>query len=199
MSNYSREEALLIAAERLRRKEEEEKLKENQYYEKITTGKPWFLFKIVVAFCTLMIVITTIEIYVDGETKKLTENEWKIDRELYLFGHQSVKVGDYLFAPPLKKWFGHVDNSFNITYTPIFGTGKRLSYDLEINEYTTIRSDTIRQRSIFTWFPFLQIIMLIPLLTFFYKRQKPLFNFARVASIVIVFPGTLMITILTLL
>lgn len=196
---YSREEILRIAAERLRRKAEEEKRAENEYYKKITTGAPWFLFKTVVAFCTLMMVLTTVDVFVDGETKKLDNSEWRIDRELYLLWHQSIKVGDYLFAPHLRDWSGHAEDGYEITYSPIFRTGKKLSYDLQVNEITIRRHEEIRARSIFTWFPYLQIAMFIPLATFIFRRQKPWFNFARVASMIIVLPGILLVTILTLL
>lgn len=197
--NYNREEALRIASEKLRRKAEEEKRAENEYYEKITTGTPWLLFKIIVIFCTLMMFITTFEIFVDGETKKLDKSEWKIDRDLYIFSHQSIVVGDYLFTPHFRDWLGNVEDSYEITYSPIFKTGKRLSYDIQVNETTVRRHETIRRRSIFTWFPFFQIIMLIPLATFIFKRQKPWFNFARVGSMILIFPAIILVTILTLL
>ncbi len=196
---FTREEKLIIAAEKVRRKEEEEKRKEKEYYERITNGTPWLLFKLVAGFCTLMMILTTIDVLVDGETKKLTENEWKIDRQLYAIGYQSVKVEGYLFVPPLRNWLGHIDDSFEITYSPIFRTGKWLSYDQEVGESHVIRQETIRVRSIFTWFPYLQIVMLIPLLTVIFKAQKPMFNFARVASLILILPGIILVTVLTLL
>jgi hypothetical protein len=199
MPQYNREEALRIAAEKLRRKAEKEKREENEFYERITSGTPWFLFKIVVAFCTLMVVLTTIEVFVDGKTKKLDEKDWKIDRQLYLMGHQSIKTGDYLFVASFQEWMGHVDTTFEITYSPIFRTGKMLSYDQKVSEATVIRQEVIRRRSIFTWFPYFQILMLLPLFTFIFKAQKPWFNFARVGSMVIVLPGILLVLILTLL
>jgi hypothetical protein len=199
MSKYSRADALRIAAEKLRRKEEEEKRKEDEYYQRVTSGTPWLLFKVIVVFCTLMILLTTVEVFVDGETKKIAESEWEIDRQLYMVGHQSIKVGDQLFVAYLQDWVDHVDDSFEITYSPIFGTGKRLSYDQAVSENVVIRQEVIRRRSIFTWFPYLQIAMLIPLVTFIFKRQKPLFNFARVGSMVLVLPATLLVLILTLL
>jgi hypothetical protein len=197
--SYGREDAMRIAAEKLRRKEEKEKREENEYYEKITTGTPWFLFKVVVAFCTLMMVITTIEVLVDGETRKLDRSEWKVDREWHWMWHQTIKVGDYLFFPPLKDWGNSIEDSYKLTYSPIFRTGKKLSYDLQVNE-TTIREHVeIRDRSIFIWFPYLQIVMLIPLATFIFKRQKPWFNFARLASMVVVVPTILLVIFLTML
>lgn len=199
MSRYSREEALLIAAEKVKRKAEKEQREEDEFYGRITSGTQWLLFKIVVGFCTLMVVLTTIDVLVDGETKDLDESEWAIDRELYMIAHQSITVDGALFVAPFKNWRGHVDNSFAMTYSPIFGTPKKMSYDQDLSGVGTMRQETIRRRSIFTWFPYFQIVMLIPLLTFFYKRQKPLFNFARVMSLIIVLPGILLVLFITLL
>ena len=197
MSNH--DEILRIAAERLRRKEEKEKREEKEYYEKITSGFRWGLFKVVVVFCTLMAVLTTIETFVDGATKKLDKSQWKIDRELYMMFHQTIKVEDYLFFPPISDWSGNIEDSYEITYTPIFRTGKKLSYDIQVDDTTVRRHAEIRSRSIFDWFPALQILMLIPLATFLLKRQNPWFNFARIASLVFIFPAILMITYFTLL
>ena len=197
MSNH--DEILRIAAERLRRKEEKEKREEKEYYEKITSGFRWGLFKVVVVFCTLMAVLTTIETFVDGATKKLDKSQWKIDRELYMMFHQTIKVEDYLFFPPISDWSGNIEDSYEITYTPIFRTGKKLSYDIQVDDTTVRRHEEIRSRSIFDWFPARQILMLIPLATFLLKRQNPWFNFARIASLVFIFPAILMITYFTLL
>lgn len=198
MSGYSREEAMRIAAEKVKRKKEQEKREEQEFYERVTSGTPWILFITIVGFCTLMMILTTIEIFVDGETKKIDDSEWKVDRSLYVFGHQSIVSGNGLFVVHFDDWFDYVDGSFEVTYSPIFHTEKWLSYDQEVGN-TVVRRQVIRQRTIFTWFPYLQIAMLIPLLTLIFKRQKPWFNFARVGSMVIIFPGILLIMILTLI
>ena len=198
MSKYNREEALRIAAEKVRRTKEEEKRKEDEYFKRVTSGFPWLFFKIVVVFCTLMVFITMVEIVIDGKTEKLTEDDWKIDRELYQPGHQSIKVGDYLFVAAFKEWLGHVDSSFEITYTPIFQTAKKLSYNQEISENNIVRQEVMRRRSIFNWFPFFQLFMLIPLLTFIFKRQNTLFNFSRIVSMFVVLPATVLILILSM-
>lgn len=196
---YTREELIKIAAEKVRIKEEEAQRAENEYYYKITHGTPWLVFKIVVGFCTLMMVLTTIDILVDGPSQELDQSEWRIDRELYIPGHQSIKVGDDLFVPEMKDWLGHIDDSFEITYSSIFRTGKWLNYNREVSENVVLRESTIRRRSIYTWFPYFQIIMLIPLATFLFKRQKPWFKFARIASMVLITPAIILVTIITLL
>ncbi len=197
--NLNRQEALQNAAERLRLKKEKEEREEKEYYEKITSGTQWLIFKIVVAFCTLMAVITTFDSFVDGPSKKLTEEDWKIDRNWEWTWHQILDVEGYMFSPLLKDWSDHVDNSLEITYSPIFRTGKKLSYDMQVTESSTRRHVEIRQRSIFSWFPAFQILLLIPLIPFIFKRQNPWFNFGRILSLVFVFPGALIVIFFTLL
>ena len=151
--NRDRNEALRAAAEKVKKQKEEEKRKEKEYFERVTSGPSWMLFKVVVVFCTLMAILTTIETFVDGETRKLDDSEWRVDRELYVLYHQSVKVGDDLFVPHLDNWIKYIEGTFEITYSPIFRTGKKLSYDLKVGANEIRRHEVIRRRSVFTWFP----------------------------------------------
>jgi hypothetical protein len=197
--NTNREEALRIAAERMRQKKEQEEREDKEFYQRITSGKPWLIFKAVVTFCSLIAVFATIDHFVDGPTKKLTEEDWKIDGNWEWTWHKIVDVEGCLFAPQFADWSDRVENSLEITYSPIFRTGKKLCYDIQVSESTTRRHEEIRWRSIFTWFPAFQLFLLIPLLTFIFKRQKPWFNFARILSLYFVFPGTLLVIYFTLL
>lgn len=197
--NINREESLRIAAEKLRQKKEKEEHEDKEFYERITSDTPWLLFKAVVVFSSLMALATTIEVLVDGPTKTLTEKSWKIDHNWQYERHTVLDVEGYMFAPNYLDWGGHVENTIELTYSPLFRTGKKLSYDSKVNENETIKHVEIRRRSIFTWFPLFQILLLIPLITFIFKRQSPWFNFARIASFVFVFPGTLMVILFTLL
>lgn len=98
-----------------------------------------------------------------------------------------------MFTPQYLDWGGHVENTIELIYSPIFRTGKKLTYNSIVNYDEIVKHIEIRQRSIFTWFPVLQILLLIPLATFIFRRQSPLFNFARIASFAFIFPGTLLI------
>jgi hypothetical protein len=191
--NYSREDIIRVAAEKIRKKKEKEAREEKELYERITSGRPWLIFKAIAIFCTLMFVVTTIEFFVDGPAEKVTEKDWKINREWEWPWHQIVDVDGYLFAPLLSDWLDHVDNSIEITYSPIFRTGKKLSYDIQVSESGIRRHEEIRFRSIFTWFPLVQIFLLIPLIPLIFKRQRPWFYFARLASLFFVFPGSLLL------
>lgn len=198
--NINREESLRIAAETMRKKKEKEAREEKEFYERITSGSRWLIFKVVVAFCTLMAVVTTFEVFVDGPTKKLSEKSWKIDRDWEYRQHMVLDVQGYMFTPTLGDWLDHVENTLVMTYSPIFRTGKKLSYDIQVDESGAIRwHEEIRQRSIFTWFPAFQVFLLIPLATYIFKRQSPWFNFARITSLVFVFPGTLLVIFFALL
>lgn len=197
--NFNHQENMRIAAERVRLKKEKEEREDREFYERITTGTPWFIFKAVVVFSTLMLLISTIEVFVDGPTKKLTEKSWKTDRDWEYTWHKVLDVEGYMFTPTLRDWSDRVENSIKITYSPIFRAGKMLSFDTKVSENVTRRQEEIRQRSIFTWFPAFQIFLLIPLITYIFKRQSPWFNFARIASLVFVFPGTLIVIFFAIL
>lgn len=197
--NTNQQEALRIAAEKMRLKKEKEAREEREFYERITSGPIWLIFKIVVVFCTLMLLVSTFEVFVDGPSKKLSEKSWKIDRDWEYTWHKVLDVEGYMFTPLLEDWNDHVENTIRITYSPIFRTGKKLSYDVKVNEFAVKRQEEIRQESIFTWFPLFQIFLLIPLLTYIFRRQSAWFNFARITSLVFVFPATLLVIFFTML
>lgn len=197
--NTNREEAFRLAAEKMRQKKEKEEREDKEFYERITSGKPWLLFKIVVIFCCAMALISTFEVLVDGPSKKLSENAWKVDRNWEWTWHKVLDVEGYMFAPTLKDWSDRVENTLEITYSPIFKTGKKLKYDIKESDSSIRKHEEIRLRTTMTWFPAFQIFLLIPLFTYLFKRQSPWFNFARIASFVIVLPGTLIVFFFTML
>jgi len=197
--NPNREEIMRLAAEKMRKKKEKEERENNELYAKITSGTPWLVFRSIVVFCTAMALIVTIEHFVDGPVKKLTEEDCKIDRDWEQMWHKILNVEGYMFAPHFNDWFNHDENSIKLTYTPIFKTGKKLSYNIQMDENNYRPHVEIRQRSIFTWFPAFQLFLLIPLVTLIFKRQSPGFYFARIVSMFIVFPGSLMVIYFTML
>jgi hypothetical protein len=197
--NTNQEEIMRIAAEKIRLKREREKREDKEFYERITSGTQWILFKIVVVFCTIMFLISTIEFFVDGPTKELSEKSWKINREWEYTWHKVLDVEGYMFTPTIVDWSNRVENSLAITYSPIFRTGKKLSFNMKTEGTATIKYEEMRKMSVFEWFPAFQIFLLIPLFTYIFRRQSAWFNFTRVASFVIVFPGTLMVIFLSLL
>ena len=65
----NREETLRIAKEKMRLKKEKEEREENEFFGRITSGMQWLIFKTAVVVCTLMLFISTVEIFVDGPSK----------------------------------------------------------------------------------------------------------------------------------
>lgn len=187
-----RKESMRIAAERMRIKKEKEKREEKEFYQRITSGIQWFAFKFVVVVCTLMVVASTFDTFVDGPTKQLSETDWRDNRDWEYRWHKVLDVEGYMFTPSLENWFNREEGSLELTYLPIFRTGKKLSFNIKAKGATIIKHVEMRRRSMFSWFPFLQIILLLPLFTYVFKQPKPWFNFARIASMFFIFPGVLM-------
>ncbi|MCE3294944.1 MAG: hypothetical protein K0R65_658 [Crocinitomicaceae bacterium] len=195
--DINHQDHLRTVAEKIRLKKEKEEREDKEFYERITSGVQWLMFKIVVVFSTLMLLVSLIEVFVDGPTKKLTENSWKIDRNWEYTWHKVLDVEGYMFTPTIGDWSDRVKNSLKMTYSPILRTGKKLHYYIKTNGFIR-RQEEIRENSFFTWFPAFQLFLLIPLFTFIFKRQSAWFNFARIASFALVLPGTLLVIYFTL-
>lgn len=196
--NYNQQESMRLAAEKVRLQREKEEREDKEFYERITSGPRWLIFQIVVVFCTAMFLLTTFDQFVDGPTKKISEREWKLNRDWEYTWHKIIEVEGYLFFPTLDDWSSRKENSLEIMYSPIFRTGKKLCFQVKVDDNYERTQVEIRQRSIFTWFPAFQLFMLIPLITYLFKRQSPWFNFARVFSLFMIFPGALMVIYFTL-
>lgn len=186
--NLNREEYLRVKAEQIRLKKEKEALEERAIYERATTGLWWLSFKIVVVVSTFMAVATLVDHLFDGRIHKLDEQSWKIDQDWSYPGHSVVNIDGYLFTPDYYHWAPHVENTIQLTRTPIFRTGKKLTFDTKVNGNQIVQHTELRWRSIFDWFPFVQIMFFIPLVTFIFKQQSPWFNLGRIISYTVVIP-----------
>lgn len=198
-NNLNHDEKMRIVVEKMRLKRENEAREEKEFYQRITSGWQWVTFKIIVVFCSLMLIITTIDVFFDGPTKKIAPNAWEYNRNWEYTWHRVLNVEDCMFTPTLADWSDRIENSLTMTYSPIFQTPKKLNFQVKNYENIIKQQVEIRQMSIFNWFPFYQIILLIPFLTYIFRRQSAWFNFARIASMIIVFPGTLMIIFFSLI
>lgn len=200
MSRYNdREESFRIAAEKVRLKKEKEALEEQAFYERISSGKQWLMFKIVTGFCSLILILTTIDTFIDGPTQKITENDCKINRDWEWTWHKVLDVKGYMFAPESVHWSDRVENSQSLVYSPIFHTGKKLRYVTKLESGEMKQHEELRERSIFSWFPTFQLFLLVPLITVIFKRKSPWFNFARIFSLVFVLPATLLVIFFNLM
>jgi hypothetical protein len=196
--NQSRQEHLKRAAEQIKKAKEFEAVKEKEYYEKITGGTRWKIFTFFTFFCVLLALLTTFDTFVDGKTVKLSQGEFKFERSLYSIDYQSVWVNDDdLFLVHFKDLQDKDLNTFEVTESFIFRDYKYLSfiqaYEDSVTPLTRKRKYASKRISIYDWFPLTQVLLLLPLFVFLYKRQKPWFNFAQMACFILIFPGSLVL------
>lgn len=185
-----RKEHMRRAAEMLAKKKAEEAIKDAEYYKKITTGNRWTLFAIGVFICLIINVIATIDTFVDGETVKLPSGSFYHERLPYSKANALVIVDQDIFTPYYKDFISVDFESFTMTNSLLFGQAKFIEFDAHTlgDRQRFIAYERI---SIFEWFPYLQIMLLIPLFTFLMKRQAPWFIFMRYLCLLIIFPGSL--------
>lgn len=203
MTPEQRKEHLRKVAEKLKQERELEAQKDREYYEKITSGTRWMIFKIGMVFCILLAIVTTIDTFVDGKTEKLHQDQFVFDRSLGAWDYQSVWVNENdIFLVHFSDMVGMNLNTFELTKSFITGDNKYISfiqeYEDSVTPMTRTRIKAQKRVSIYEWFPFVQVLLLLPLLVFLFRKQKPWFKFAQFASLLLIMPGSV-ILLLTLI
>lgn len=183
-------EILQEMKEKLERQKIESKRRDLAYYERLTSGFWWKMFKVAMISCILFATLTTIDQFFSRKIRYLSRNEWKFDRSLYIFGTQSVWVDGTIFFPDIDQIAGFDENSFAIRKSLIFNEPRALYFKQKHYKTGEIIEQRVthQYRSIFNWFPYLQFVMLIPLLVYVFRRPSPWFIFFRGLSIFIIFP-----------
>lgn len=145
----------------------------------------------------LLNISITIDYFVDGSTKYLPVGTYDFDRSLYSKSNASVWVGDEIFTPYYKDFVSADYSSFKLTHSLIFNKAKYISF-IGHKKSTPERFKAYERISIFDSFPLAQLLLLIPLLLWIFKRKSSFFNFMRVTSLLLIFPGALIILIFLL-
>ncbi len=197
MKKFDQKAAMAKAAEKLRNQKIEEVKKEAEHYETITSNGGWTYFKIGMVFCLLFLIAITVDTFVVGDKVKIENQEWEIDHEWRSSTHAIVKVGGAQFMVWYQDWAGFIPNSFEVTRSPILRDEQILwfmqdpyTYGDEVKE-PELKFGT-RTRSVFNWFPYIQLALMIPLFTFLFKRPQQWFVFSRMLSMFLIIPGTLL-------
>lgn len=192
-------ERLAAIKEKLIQDEIENRKKDQEHYKKMTSGFWWGLYKVGMVFAIVFAIITTVDTFVSREVKPLSQNEWKFDREYYIIGYQSVWVDGTIFFPPFEHISGFDENSFRVENSLILDQPKVLYFDSVPfgSERAVTYQEYAHYKTIFTWFPYLQIAMFIPLAVFIFRQPKSWFIFARGMCLGIIYP--LLITLLVFL
>lgn len=194
-------ERLQALKKKLIQDEIENRKKEQKYYEKITSGFWWKIYKAGMVFCIIFMIITTIDTFASRDRVQLTKNDWKFDREYYIIGHQSVWVDGSIFFPRFEHLTGFDENSFEVKNSLILNKPKYLYFDqVPYGETQTVeRMEYVHYKSIFNWFPYLQIVMLIPIGVFKFRQSKSWFIFARGLCMGIIYPCLLLLLVFQLI
>ncbi len=192
-----RKEHLARAAAMLQKKKEEDAIAEQRYYDRITTGTPWLVFRIGVIFCLLLNVLITIDYFVDGPTSNLPVGTYEFDRPLYGKTNTIVWVGDDIFTPYYKDFVSVDYASFQLTQSYLFNKAKYISF-IGHTMGEPERFKAYERISIFDSFPLAQLLLMIPFLVWMLKRKSPFFNFMRMACLFLIFPGAVIILVFLL-
>ncbi len=181
----SQKEKMELIKEKMRAKKEQEKIDDQAYYQKISTGLLWNIFTFFTFFCLLTSILLTIDQYSDGKTTNYPLGS-------YLYDQGGILIEDEYYAPYYVDLQGFDENSFRVTKSSIFGDPKYLSFD---SVHGDTRNDPIRKtfqtfryNSVYEFFPFIHIFLLIPLIVFIFKKPWAGFNFARLFCFFAVFP-----------
>ena len=195
--NQEQVERLKKMKERAEQLKIEAKEKELEYFKQLTSGTWWNVFKGGMIFCVLLMILTTVDTLVDGKTRKVGEHEYEFNRELYAIDYQSIWVENALFGVHFQDLFGFDETSFELVYSSVFQQPKKLTFTQKAaasseNGLPTRRS-AIRALNIYTWFPYLQIALLIPVLVYFFKRPTAIFTFLRMLCLVLLYPCAILL------
>jgi len=197
----TQKERLAKLKEELIQKEIENRKKEQQHYEKLTSGFWWNIYKAGMVFCFLFLIVTTVDTFVSRDRVDLSQNEWKFDREYYIIGYQSIWVDGSIFFPSINDVAGFDENSFKVENSLILNKPKFLYFDqIPYNQDKTVEIKTlVGYKSIFNWFPYLQLVMLIPFAVFIYRKPKSWFIFARGLCMGLIYPLLLILLVFLLI
>lgn len=180
------------AQEAMKEKKRLEEEKSRQYYEKITTGTSWMIFKIGTLFCILMVVLLTIDTLTVSKVVHLDPEDYEHRRNTYTKQDAVIWVGDEIFTAGYKSFISVDYNSFAVHKSGIFGQSKFLLFTAHTLDNPK-RFYSYQRLSIYEWFPWLQLMLLIPLFVFLFKKPQPWFTYMRMMSMILIFPGALLI------
>ncbi len=181
--------------EKIRLKKEEEERQDQLYYEEITSGKKLIFFIAQALFCLLFSLLMTVDIYLDGVTEPVPVGPYQEDGVTHERINAAVWVQGEIFTPYYKDYVSVDYESFSITKSTFFNTGKYISFDAHtLGERE--RFNAWKRHSIYDVFPLFQILLIIPFLVLLLKRPHPLFVFMRRACIYLIFPGSILLLVL---
>lgn len=192
-------EKIKAAKKRYQKMQETEREKDALYYEKITTGWRWKVFKIAAYYTLGLTFILVLDFFFTGERKAIPEATvyshlpmtisyeseiFNIDESRFWSGGFPPLQMNYSFFFEDLKSVSIIDE--DIDFYPETYPYNRLSRSKLFTSYNS--EEFYSYGSVYYAFPFLHIFFLLPFILVVYKR--PSFNFAigRLVSIWVIFP-----------
>ncbi|MGB1104772.1 MAG: hypothetical protein ACPG21_14270 [Crocinitomicaceae bacterium] len=175
--------------------EEQKKIeaeKSAAYYKRMTTGTPWLIFGIGAIFCVIISVLTTYDTLATSEIVHLSPEDYDFDRDAYSKAGTIIWVDDEIYTADYMSFISVDYESFRIAKSALFNHSKYLVF-LGHSESDPKDFYCYQRISIYEWFPWLQIGLLIPLFVFLFKRQQPWFTFLRMTSLLVIIPAATVI------
>jgi hypothetical protein len=146
---------------------EKVRLKEQAYFESISSGPKWKWFKIFSIYCIVLAAVITVETLVDGDSYYLSVPERQ-------FFEGSIRIDDEWYFPDYVDLAGFIDSTMHTVSSPIFGAPKSLNWTSAYQDTKTPLTHTNfytwRYNSVYSFFPFIQLLLLFPIFMVWYKR-----------------------------
>ena len=189
------EEKRRLAREAAEAKKLKEKQEEEAYFTRISTGTQWTIFKIFSFYCLALALLITVETLVDGETRPIPTSQIEYQEAL-------IRINGSYYTPLYTEITGFLDTSFKVVETPLLGADKYLVWTSGYQDTKTplkyTQYDEWKLNSVYEYFVFVQIVLLIPVFFVWYKRPTPLFKFGRMVCLILIFPASVYLLFATI-
>lgn len=190
-SKKEMEERLRKAKERYNQRKKEEQDEEDRYYESITQGKPFIIFKYVVLMSIITAFLISADRFISGKIE--THTIEKMDARYASGGLRYFAVYPVQLENNEQLWLSEEyqalikqNSSIQIERSNIFQKIKRI-YIESGNNYIATTTDF----SIFGTFPIIPLLFLIPLIAFLLKSRTLLYSILFHSSLYLYIPGLL--------
>lgn len=190
------EERLRKAKERYDQRKREEQDEEDRYYESITQGKPFTIFKWVVLISIVTVILITADRYITGE--KETHTIEKLDARYVSGGMRYFAIYPIQFENGERMWLSESyrsqviqNSSIQIERSRIFNKIKRVCIETGHN-YIATTTDF----SLFGTFPVIPLLFLIPLIAILIKGRTLLYSILFHSTLYLYIPGLIIFYLL---
>ena len=190
MSNqFDLKKKMREAGERVKAQKELEEKQDKEAYENLLKSTQWKIFTGFMIFSAILGLLVGFDSVAPTHKDKIAH----ADIQFYS-GQMKYDNGYYL--PKTGQLGDFVETSFFVRRTMIFNEAKYLCWNREEWQADDdaprkfVQECTVRRGSVFDWFPFLTIGLLIPVFVFFFKQPKPWFRFMRGMCMILIYPGS---------